>query len=130
MFLSLNVGNWVPTVHPATHLCVQYVWVCAFSPAHLFRTDSEHRPCRGQGGSFAPALGSGQGGIAAGCHSPLPHALGQVLVVKVTKAMSFCFFFSSSAKVDLKSGLEECAEALNLFLSNKFKDALELLRPW
>ncbi|GAB1288604.1 Tetratricopeptide repeat protein 39B [Apodemus speciosus] len=36
----------------------------------------------------------------------------------------------SSAKVDLKSGLEECAEALNLFLSNKFKDALELLRPW
>ncbi|XP_036034995.1 tetratricopeptide repeat protein 39B isoform X1 [Onychomys torridus] len=37
---------------------------------------------------------------------------------------------SSSAKVDLKSGLEECAEALNLFLSNKFKDALELLRPW
>lgn len=37
---------------------------------------------------------------------------------------------SSSTKVDLKSGLEECAEALNLFLSNKFKDALELLRPW
>ncbi|KAL6032023.1 hypothetical protein STEG23_008460, partial [Scotinomys teguina] len=36
----------------------------------------------------------------------------------------------SSTKVDLKSGLEECAEALNLFLSNKFKDALELLRPW
>ncbi|XP_012625110.1 tetratricopeptide repeat protein 39B isoform X1 [Microcebus murinus] len=37
---------------------------------------------------------------------------------------------SSSAKVDLKSGLEECAVALNLFLSNKFTDALELLRPW
>uniref|UniRef100_A0ABK0LTT6 Tetratricopeptide repeat domain 39B n=1 Tax=Rattus norvegicus TaxID=10116 RepID=A0ABK0LTT6_RAT len=36
----------------------------------------------------------------------------------------------SSAKVDLKSGLEECAAALNLFLSNRFKDALELLRPW
>uniref|UniRef100_A0A8C6WAW5 Tetratricopeptide repeat protein 39B n=1 Tax=Nannospalax galili TaxID=1026970 RepID=A0A8C6WAW5_NANGA len=36
----------------------------------------------------------------------------------------------SSAKVDLKSGLEECAVALNLFLSNKFTDALELLRPW
>uniref|UniRef100_A0A2K5PU21 Tetratricopeptide repeat protein 39B n=1 Tax=Cebus imitator TaxID=2715852 RepID=A0A2K5PU21_CEBIM len=37
---------------------------------------------------------------------------------------------SSSSKVDLKSGLEECAVALNLFLSNKFTDALELLRPW
>uniref|UniRef100_A0A8C0KHP6 Tetratricopeptide repeat protein 39B n=1 Tax=Canis lupus dingo TaxID=286419 RepID=A0A8C0KHP6_CANLU len=29
-----------------------------------------------------------------------------------------------------KCGLEECAVALNLFLSNKFTDALELLRPW
>ncbi|XP_040819431.1 tetratricopeptide repeat protein 39B isoform X1 [Ochotona curzoniae] len=37
---------------------------------------------------------------------------------------------SSSTKVDLKSGLEECAMALNLFLSNKFTDAIELLRPW
>ncbi|XP_070351482.1 tetratricopeptide repeat protein 39B isoform X5 [Equus asinus] len=37
---------------------------------------------------------------------------------------------SPSAKVDLKSGLEECAVALDLFLSNKFADALELLRPW
>ncbi|KAG8521330.1 Tetratricopeptide repeat protein 39B [Galemys pyrenaicus] len=37
---------------------------------------------------------------------------------------------STSSKVDLKSGLEECAVALNLFLSNKFTDALELLRPW
>nr|XP_020032137.1 tetratricopeptide repeat protein 39B isoform X2 [Castor canadensis] len=37
---------------------------------------------------------------------------------------------SSSAKVDLRSGLQECAVALNLFLSNKFTDALELLRPW
>ncbi|VTJ85003.1 Hypothetical predicted protein, partial [Marmota monax] len=36
---------------------------------------------------------------------------------------------SSSTKVDLKSGLEECAVALNLFLSNRFTDALELLRP-
>uniref|UniRef100_A0A8D2JQI7 Tetratricopeptide repeat protein 39B n=1 Tax=Sciurus vulgaris TaxID=55149 RepID=A0A8D2JQI7_SCIVU len=36
---------------------------------------------------------------------------------------------SSSTRVDLKSGLEECAVALNLFLSNKFTDALELLRP-
>ncbi|XP_058528902.1 tetratricopeptide repeat protein 39B isoform X1 [Ochotona princeps] len=37
---------------------------------------------------------------------------------------------SSSTKVDLKSGLEECAMALNLFLSNRFTDAIELLRPW
>ncbi|XP_059745382.1 tetratricopeptide repeat protein 39B isoform X1 [Bos taurus] len=37
---------------------------------------------------------------------------------------------SLSTKVDLRSGLEECAIALNLFLSNKFTDALELLRPW
>ncbi|KAF5912799.1 hypothetical protein HPG69_007789 [Diceros bicornis minor] len=37
---------------------------------------------------------------------------------------------SPSAKVDLKSGLEECAVALDLFLNNKFTDALELLRPW
>uniref|UniRef100_A0AC11C1S0 Tetratricopeptide repeat domain 39B n=1 Tax=Ovis aries TaxID=9940 RepID=A0AC11C1S0_SHEEP len=37
---------------------------------------------------------------------------------------------SLSTKVDLRSGLEECAMALNLFLSNKFTDALELLRPW
>uniref|UniRef100_A0A667IDG8 Tetratricopeptide repeat protein 39B n=1 Tax=Lynx canadensis TaxID=61383 RepID=A0A667IDG8_LYNCA len=37
---------------------------------------------------------------------------------------------STSVKVDLKCGLEECSVALNLFLSNKFTDALELLRPW
>uniref|UniRef100_A0A8C7BTY0 Tetratricopeptide repeat protein 39B n=3 Tax=Neovison vison TaxID=452646 RepID=A0A8C7BTY0_NEOVI len=37
---------------------------------------------------------------------------------------------STSNKVDLKCGLEECEVALNLFLSNKFTDALELLRPW
>ncbi|XP_028020946.1 tetratricopeptide repeat protein 39B isoform X1 [Balaenoptera acutorostrata] len=37
---------------------------------------------------------------------------------------------SLSTKVDLRSGLEECTMALNLFLSNKFTDALELLRPW
>lgn len=52
-------------------------------------------------------------------------------MVKVTNILClFLFLFSSSGKVDLKSGLEECAAALNLFLSNKFKDALELLRPW
>nr|XP_023401026.1 tetratricopeptide repeat protein 39B isoform X6 [Loxodonta africana] len=37
---------------------------------------------------------------------------------------------SPSAKISLKTGLEECEIALNLFLSNKFSDALELLRPW
>uniref|UniRef100_A0A8C3VR30 Tetratricopeptide repeat protein 39B n=1 Tax=Catagonus wagneri TaxID=51154 RepID=A0A8C3VR30_9CETA len=37
---------------------------------------------------------------------------------------------SPSTKVDLRSCLEECTVALNLFLSNRFTDALELLRPW
>ncbi|XP_070287802.1 tetratricopeptide repeat protein 39B isoform X1 [Myotis yumanensis] len=37
---------------------------------------------------------------------------------------------SSSTKMDLKNGLEECEMALKLFLNNKFKDALELLQPW
>uniref|UniRef100_A0A8C0J874 Tetratricopeptide repeat protein 39B n=1 Tax=Chelonoidis abingdonii TaxID=106734 RepID=A0A8C0J874_CHEAB len=32
--------------------------------------------------------------------------------------------------MDLKCALEECSMALNLFLSNKFSEALELLRPW
>uniref|UniRef100_A0A8C7E258 Tetratricopeptide repeat protein 39B n=1 Tax=Naja naja TaxID=35670 RepID=A0A8C7E258_NAJNA len=32
--------------------------------------------------------------------------------------------------MDLKCGLEECSMALNLFLNNKFSEALELLRPW
>uniref|UniRef100_A0A2K6GU12 Tetratricopeptide repeat protein 39B n=1 Tax=Propithecus coquereli TaxID=379532 RepID=A0A2K6GU12_PROCO len=61
------------------------------------------------------------------------HFLGQLANRKsYGNAMYFFFldFSSSSARVDLKSGLEECAAALNLFLSNKFTDALELLRPW
>lgn len=85
-------------------------------------------------GSSCLVLGSGKGGISAGLRDPLPDSLGQDANSKCyTNPLSFCFFFfffSSSTKVDLKSGLEECAEALNLFLSNKFKDALELLRPW
>ncbi|PKK28534.1 tetratricopeptide repeat domain 39B, transcript variant X3 [Columba livia] len=32
--------------------------------------------------------------------------------------------------MDLKCALEECSMALNLFLNNKFSEALELLRPW
>lgn len=45
------------------------------------------------------------------------------------------FFFSvcafiRAAKMDLKCALEECSMALNLFLNNKFSEALELLRPW
>ncbi|OXB81740.1 UNVERIFIED_CONTAM: hypothetical protein H355_010301 [Colinus virginianus] len=35
-----------------------------------------------------------------------------------------------ASKMDLKSALEECSMALNLFLNNKFSEALELLRPW
>ncbi|XP_028910829.1 tetratricopeptide repeat protein 39B isoform X2 [Ornithorhynchus anatinus] len=35
-----------------------------------------------------------------------------------------------ASKMDLKCALEECTMALNLFLNNKFSEALELLRPW
>ncbi|XP_060093247.1 tetratricopeptide repeat protein 39B isoform X2 [Heteronotia binoei] len=35
-----------------------------------------------------------------------------------------------ATKMDLKCALEECTMALNLFLNNKFSEALELLRPW
>ncbi|KAH0628332.1 hypothetical protein JD844_009332 [Phrynosoma platyrhinos] len=35
-----------------------------------------------------------------------------------------------ATKMDLKCALEECSMALNLFLNNKFSEALELLRPW
>ncbi|XP_061486229.1 tetratricopeptide repeat protein 39B isoform X1 [Rhineura floridana] len=35
-----------------------------------------------------------------------------------------------ATKMDLKCSLEECSVALNLFLNNKFSEALELLRPW
>ncbi|KAF1452653.1 Tetratricopeptide repeat protein 39B, partial [Spheniscus demersus] len=35
-----------------------------------------------------------------------------------------------ASKMDLKSALEECSMALNLFLNNKFSEALDLLRPW
>ncbi|XP_051843099.1 tetratricopeptide repeat protein 39B isoform X2 [Antechinus flavipes] len=33
-------------------------------------------------------------------------------------------------KMDLRCSLEECTMALNLFLNNRFSEALELLRPW
>ncbi|XP_075065949.1 tetratricopeptide repeat protein 39B isoform X2 [Mixophyes fleayi] len=32
--------------------------------------------------------------------------------------------------MDLRNALKECTMALNLFLNNKFSEALELLRPW
>ncbi|KAM5194660.1 tetratricopeptide repeat protein 39B [Mantella aurantiaca] len=35
-----------------------------------------------------------------------------------------------ASKMDLRCALEECTLALNLFLNNKFSEALELLRPW
>lgn len=35
-----------------------------------------------------------------------------------------------ASKMDLKCALEECTMALNLFLNNKFSEALDLLRPW
>ncbi|XP_075065945.1 tetratricopeptide repeat protein 39B isoform X1 [Mixophyes fleayi] len=35
-----------------------------------------------------------------------------------------------ASKMDLRNALKECTMALNLFLNNKFSEALELLRPW
>ncbi|XP_063770141.1 tetratricopeptide repeat protein 39B isoform X1 [Pseudophryne corroboree] len=35
-----------------------------------------------------------------------------------------------ASKMDLRCSLKECTLALNLFLNNKFSEALELLRPW
>nr|DBA28125.1 TPA: hypothetical protein GDO54_008531 [Pyxicephalus adspersus] len=35
-----------------------------------------------------------------------------------------------ASKMDLRCALEECTLALNLFLNNKFSEALERLRPW
>ncbi|XP_051875193.1 tetratricopeptide repeat protein 39B isoform X1 [Pristis pectinata] len=35
-----------------------------------------------------------------------------------------------ASQMDLKSALDECNIALNLFLNNKFSEALDLLRPW
>uniref|UniRef100_W5N1Q8 Tetratricopeptide repeat protein 39B n=1 Tax=Lepisosteus oculatus TaxID=7918 RepID=W5N1Q8_LEPOC len=35
-----------------------------------------------------------------------------------------------ASKMDLKMALEECSIALNLFLNNKFSEALDRLRPW
>ncbi|XP_029441384.1 tetratricopeptide repeat protein 39A-like [Rhinatrema bivittatum] len=36
---------------------------------------------------------------------------------------------ASCPQLDLKTSLDECMEALNLFLSNRFSDSLECLRP-
>ncbi|KAM4808881.1 tetratricopeptide repeat protein 39B isoform 2-T2 [Rhinophrynus dorsalis] len=35
-----------------------------------------------------------------------------------------------ASKMDLRYALEECTMALNLFLNNKFSEALDILRPW
>ncbi|XP_039614131.1 tetratricopeptide repeat protein 39B isoform X1 [Polypterus senegalus] len=35
-----------------------------------------------------------------------------------------------ASKMDLKTSIEECNLALNLFLNNKFSEALDMLRPW
>uniref|UniRef100_A0A8C3FZL0 Tetratricopeptide repeat protein 39B n=1 Tax=Cyclopterus lumpus TaxID=8103 RepID=A0A8C3FZL0_CYCLU len=38
--------------------------------------------------------------------------------------------FDISLEMDLEAALKECSTALNLFLNNKFSDALALLKPW
>lgn len=45
-------------------------------------------------------------------------------------SLSCLFIFFRASKMDLRCALEECTLALNLFLNNKFSEALELLRPW
>ncbi|KAK7832377.1 hypothetical protein U0070_011825 [Myodes glareolus] len=85
----------------------------------------------GRGSSSAQHWKVAKGEFRLVTKIPSPTPWDKVLTVNTTQILClFVFSFSSSTKVDLKSGLEECAEALNLFLSNKFKDALELLRPW
>ncbi|XP_070839804.1 tetratricopeptide repeat protein 39B-like [Chaetodon trifascialis] len=37
---------------------------------------------------------------------------------------------ASSPKMDLETALKECSTALELFLNNRFADALALLKPW
>ncbi|XP_049427343.1 tetratricopeptide repeat protein 39B-like [Epinephelus fuscoguttatus] len=37
---------------------------------------------------------------------------------------------SVSSEMDLESALKECSTALDLFLNNRFSDALTLLKPW
>nr|XP_020447541.1 tetratricopeptide repeat protein 39B-like isoform X4 [Monopterus albus] len=38
--------------------------------------------------------------------------------------------FVSSPKMDLETALRDCSTALNLFMNNRFADALALLAPW
>lgn len=40
-----------------------------------------------------------------------------------------CFLCGSSSPMSLKESLDECMEALDLFLNNHFSESLERLRP-
>uniref|UniRef100_A0A4W3JEI4 Tetratricopeptide repeat protein 39B n=1 Tax=Callorhinchus milii TaxID=7868 RepID=A0A4W3JEI4_CALMI len=42
----------------------------------------------------------------------------------------FLLSYIRASQMDLKTALEESTIALNLFMNNKFSEALELLRPW
>lgn len=44
-------------------------------------------------------------------------------------AFHVCVFFGSSSQITLKESLDECMEALDLFLNNHFSESLEKLRP-
>uniref|UniRef100_A0A8C2ZAU9 Tetratricopeptide repeat protein 39B n=1 Tax=Cyclopterus lumpus TaxID=8103 RepID=A0A8C2ZAU9_CYCLU len=43
---------------------------------------------------------------------------------------SYIILSFRSLEMDLEAALKECSTALNLFLNNKFSDALALLKPW
>lgn len=42
----------------------------------------------------------------------------------------FTHLLFRSPKMDLESALKDCNSALELFLNNRFADALALLKPW
>uniref|UniRef100_A0A3Q3FL05 Tetratricopeptide repeat domain 39B n=1 Tax=Labrus bergylta TaxID=56723 RepID=A0A3Q3FL05_9LABR len=48
----------------------------------------------------------------------------------VSYFLAICNLFCRSSKMDLETSLKECSAALELFLDNRFSDALALLKPW
>lgn len=49
-------------------------------------------------------------------------------MVHLSVTFSFLFFFNRSSMSDLNVALDECSAAVDLFLSNKFPDALASLQ--
>uniref|UniRef100_A0A8C8HVA6 Tetratricopeptide repeat protein 39B n=1 Tax=Oncorhynchus tshawytscha TaxID=74940 RepID=A0A8C8HVA6_ONCTS len=47
-----------------------------------------------------------------------------------TQDMEECRITGKKSQMDLETALQDSAKALDLFLNNRFSDALDLLRPW